>query len=64
MDSAKPKLPSIEEFGMDIFKGFSWERKFLAGFGTDYYLAVNKLKQNPTTYNIGTVFSTIIFDWG
>lgn len=70
MDSAKPKLAYIEEFGTDIFswalsyQGFSCELKFLAGFGNDYYLAVNKLKQTHTTFSIDKVFSTVIFDWG
>lgn len=68
MDSAKPKLPYIEEFGRIfsvvpcVIKGFSCELKFLASFGNDYYLAVNKLKQSHTTCSIGKVFSTIIFD--
>lgn len=57
------KLPYIEEFGMDIFScAFSCELKFLAGFGNEYYLAVNKLEQNRTTCSIGKVFSTVIFD--
>lgn len=44
--------------------GFSCELKFLASFGDDDYLAVNKLKQYHTACSIGKVFSTLIFDWG